>query len=128
MRDYIKTFLANPAQSFYLFTAPPKTVLKDMSLSLAAAQLVPCANIRFGSVLLREATLFSHRAVGCDDMTQQVLSEAAQQSIEARPSPEDVREVVHEAAPASTETLFKSLPKPKQDKAALLLAKMSTCC
>ena len=39
---------ADAAKSFYLFTTPPKTELKDMSVSFYAAGLVPAARVHVG--------------------------------------------------------------------------------
>ncbi|XP_045155866.1 tether containing UBX domain for GLUT4 isoform X1 [Echinops telfairi] len=49
LRDFVRSHLGNPALSFYLFIAPPKTVLVDDTLTLFEADLFPAALVHFGT-------------------------------------------------------------------------------
>ncbi|XP_072501480.1 tether containing UBX domain for GLUT4 isoform X2 [Notamacropus eugenii] len=55
LRDFVRSHLGNPELSFYLFLAPPKTILSDDTLTLFQANLFPAALVHFGS---REPTDF----------------------------------------------------------------------
>lgn len=48
VEDFIRNYLANSAINFYLFTAPPKTIL-TLEKSLLDLNLVPCSKMYFGS-------------------------------------------------------------------------------
>ncbi|GAB1297181.1 Tether containing UBX domain for GLUT4 [Apodemus speciosus] len=49
LRDFVRSHLGNPELSFYLFIAPPKTVLDDHTLTLFQANLFPAALVHFGA-------------------------------------------------------------------------------
>ncbi|XP_036611257.1 tether containing UBX domain for GLUT4 isoform X2 [Trichosurus vulpecula] len=49
LRDFVRSHLGNPELSFYLFLAPPKTILSDDTLTLFQANLFPAALVHFGS-------------------------------------------------------------------------------
>ncbi|XP_027705938.1 tether containing UBX domain for GLUT4 isoform X2 [Vombatus ursinus] len=49
LRDFVRSHLGNPELSFYLFLAPPKTILSDNTLTLFQANLFPAALVHFGS-------------------------------------------------------------------------------
>ncbi|XP_073732495.1 tether containing UBX domain for GLUT4 [Misgurnus anguillicaudatus] len=49
VRDFIKSHLQDPQVQFYLFVAPPKTILDDPSVTLFQASLFPAAVVYFGS-------------------------------------------------------------------------------
>ncbi|KAM6164689.1 tether containing UBX domain for GLUT4 [Rhynchocyon petersi] len=49
LRDFVRSHLENPALDFYLFIAPPKTVLGDDTLTLFQASLFPAALVHFGT-------------------------------------------------------------------------------
>ncbi|XP_068920116.1 tether containing UBX domain for GLUT4 isoform X5 [Petaurus breviceps papuanus] len=49
LRDFVRSHLRNPKLSFYLFLAPPKTILSDDTLTLFQANLFPAALVHFGS-------------------------------------------------------------------------------
>ncbi|XP_061088678.1 tether containing UBX domain for GLUT4 isoform X2 [Conger conger] len=49
LRQFVKSHLENPHQSFYLFIAPPKSTLDDPTATLFQANLFPAALIYFGS-------------------------------------------------------------------------------
>ncbi|XP_028829256.1 tether containing UBX domain for GLUT4 isoform X2 [Denticeps clupeoides] len=49
LRLFVKTHLADPHLSFYLFIAPPRTILGDQSATLFQANLFPAALVYFGS-------------------------------------------------------------------------------
>ncbi|XP_056673298.1 tether containing UBX domain for GLUT4 isoform X1 [Monodelphis domestica] len=49
LQDFVRSHLGNPELSFYLFLAPPKTILSDNTLTLFQANLFPAALVHFGS-------------------------------------------------------------------------------
>ncbi|XP_049715771.1 tether containing UBX domain for GLUT4 isoform X4 [Elephas maximus indicus] len=49
LRDFVRSHLGNPELNFYLFIAPPKTVLGDNTLTLFQANLFPTALVHFGA-------------------------------------------------------------------------------
>ncbi|XP_006869688.1 PREDICTED: tether containing UBX domain for GLUT4 [Chrysochloris asiatica] len=49
LRDFVRSHLGNPELNFYLFIAPPKTVLGDNTLTLFQANLFPAALVHFGA-------------------------------------------------------------------------------
>ncbi|XP_078011998.1 tether containing UBX domain for GLUT4 isoform X6 [Phascolarctos cinereus] len=49
LQDFVRSHLGNPELSFYLFLAPPKTILSDCTLTLFQANLFPAALVHFGS-------------------------------------------------------------------------------
>ncbi|XP_029910532.1 tether containing UBX domain for GLUT4 [Myripristis murdjan] len=49
VRHFVRSHLENPELSFYLFIAPPRTVLNDPSATLFQANLFPGALVYFGS-------------------------------------------------------------------------------
>lgn len=49
LRHFVKTHLEDPELSFYLFIAPPKTILEDYTATLFQADLFPAALVYFGS-------------------------------------------------------------------------------
>ncbi|DAA18304.1 TPA: alveolar soft part sarcoma chromosome region, candidate 1-like [Bos taurus] len=48
LRDFVRSHLGNPELPFYLFIAPPKTILDDHTLTLFQANLFPTALVHFG--------------------------------------------------------------------------------
>ncbi|XP_043319671.1 tether containing UBX domain for GLUT4 isoform X1 [Cervus canadensis] len=48
LRDFVRRHLGNPELPFYLFIAPPKTILDDNTLTLFQANLFPAALVHFG--------------------------------------------------------------------------------
>ncbi|XP_066503091.1 tether containing UBX domain for GLUT4 [Hoplias malabaricus] len=57
LRQFVRTHLQDPELQFYLFIAPPKTVLEDPSVSLFQANLFPAALVYFGSDMKTECYL-----------------------------------------------------------------------
>ncbi|NWU98384.1 ASPC1 protein, partial [Upupa epops] len=53
LRDFVRSHLADADLPFYLFIAPPRTILSDESLTLFEAKLFPTAVIHFGSEACR---------------------------------------------------------------------------
>ncbi|XP_012590201.1 PREDICTED: tether containing UBX domain for GLUT4 [Condylura cristata] len=49
LRDFVRSHLGRPDLPFYLFIAPPKTILDDHSLTLFQANLFPAALVHFGA-------------------------------------------------------------------------------
>lgn len=49
VRQFVRSHLEDPQLSFYLFITPPKTILKDPSVTLFQADLFPGAIVYFGS-------------------------------------------------------------------------------
>ncbi|XP_056405764.1 tether containing UBX domain for GLUT4 [Hyla sarda] len=54
VREFVSSHLEEPEIPFYLFITPPRTELKDDSLTLFQAQLFPAAVVHFGSPKPRE--------------------------------------------------------------------------
>ncbi|OWF56530.1 Tether containing UBX domain for GLUT4 [Mizuhopecten yessoensis] len=54
MYKFIKSLLEDPKTPFYLYTSPPKCVLKDQTKTLIMANLVPATLIYFGSEVSKE--------------------------------------------------------------------------
>ncbi|KAG9473592.1 hypothetical protein GDO78_004079 [Eleutherodactylus coqui] len=54
MREFVSKHLEEPEIPFYLFITPPRTELKDDTLTLFQAQLFPAAVVHFGSSEQRE--------------------------------------------------------------------------
>ncbi|KAF5905155.1 tether containing UBX domain for GLUT4 [Clarias magur] len=59
LKQFVRTHLQDPNLPFYLFTAPPKTLLHDSSASLFQARLFPAALVYFGSDVKTECYLRS---------------------------------------------------------------------
>ncbi|XP_030900742.2 tether containing UBX domain for GLUT4 isoform X2 [Melopsittacus undulatus] len=59
LRAFVRSHLADAELPFYLFIAPPRTILKDESLTLLEAKLFPTAVIHFGSEECRDCYLKS---------------------------------------------------------------------
>ncbi|NXG73401.1 ASPC1 protein, partial [Baryphthengus martii] len=57
LRDFVRSHLADADLPFYLFIAPPRTILNDESLTLFEAKLFPTAVIHFGSEECRDCYL-----------------------------------------------------------------------
>ncbi|XP_062591287.1 tether containing UBX domain for GLUT4-like [Saccostrea cucullata] len=49
LHKFVKEYLEDKSQGFYLYTAPPKQVLKDQTLNLIQAKLAPASVVYFGS-------------------------------------------------------------------------------
>uniref|UniRef100_A0A9J7ZGN3 ASPSCR1 tether for SLC2A4, UBX domain containing n=1 Tax=Cyprinus carpio carpio TaxID=630221 RepID=A0A9J7ZGN3_CYPCA len=49
LRSFIRSHLQDPQMQFYLFVAPPKTILDDPNVTLFQASLFPAALVYFGS-------------------------------------------------------------------------------
>ncbi|XP_036693156.1 tether containing UBX domain for GLUT4 isoform X4 [Balaenoptera musculus] len=64
LRDFVRSHLGNPKLPFYLFIAPPKTILDDHTLTLFQANLFPAALVHFGpeepTGIYLEPTLLEH--------------------------------------------------------------------
>ncbi|BFZ02586.1 hypothetical protein BsWGS_05624 [Bradybaena similaris] len=56
---FVKEHLSDPNETFYLYTAPPKQVLNDKTLSLAACHLAPAALVYCGSESQKDHLLSS---------------------------------------------------------------------
>ncbi|XP_022091485.1 tether containing UBX domain for GLUT4-like [Acanthaster planci] len=52
--DFVRDHLQDPQTAFYLYTTPPRRILKDNSLSLFKAELFPAAVVHFGSEMGRD--------------------------------------------------------------------------
>ncbi|XP_028978258.2 tether containing UBX domain for GLUT4 isoform X2 [Esox lucius] len=57
LRYFVKSHLQNPESPFYLFIAPPKTMLDDPTATLFQANLFPAALVYFGSDVKTECYL-----------------------------------------------------------------------
>ncbi|KAK3608201.1 hypothetical protein CHS0354_039217 [Potamilus streckersoni] len=54
LQKFVKDHLEEKSEPFYLYTAPPKNVLNDLSQTLLEAHLVPASVVYFGSQETRE--------------------------------------------------------------------------
>ncbi|KAL3875966.1 hypothetical protein ACJMK2_033860 [Sinanodonta woodiana] len=54
LQTFVKDHLEEKSEPFYLYTAPPKNVLNDLSQTLLEAHLVPASVVYFGSQETRE--------------------------------------------------------------------------
>ncbi|KAJ8366604.1 hypothetical protein AAFF_G00348590 [Aldrovandia affinis] len=64
LRQFVKSHLADPQLSFYLFIAPPKTTLDDPTTTLFQANLFPAALVYLGSDVHTDSWLQS-QLIGC---------------------------------------------------------------
>ncbi|XP_069728871.1 tether containing UBX domain for GLUT4 isoform X2 [Phaenicophaeus curvirostris] len=104
LRDFVRSHLANADLPFYLFIAPPRTVLNDESLTLFEAKLFPTAVIHFGSEECRDCYLKS-------DLLSSTVSPSAADLLVARclttsPVP---------SASSSLESTIPSLSEPEEE-------------
>ncbi|XP_071032176.1 tether containing UBX domain for GLUT4-like [Oncorhynchus clarkii lewisi] len=60
LRLFVKSHLQDPQLPFYLFIAPPKTILEDPTATLFQADLFPAALVYFGSDVKTESYLERH--------------------------------------------------------------------
>uniref|UniRef100_A0A4W5JSH4 UBX domain-containing protein n=1 Tax=Hucho hucho TaxID=62062 RepID=A0A4W5JSH4_9TELE len=60
LRHFVKSHLQDPQLPFYLFIAPPKTILEDPTATLFQAGLFPAALVYFGSDVKTESYLERH--------------------------------------------------------------------
>ncbi|NWU13282.1 ASPC1 protein, partial [Cephalopterus ornatus] len=77
LRDFVRSHLADAELPFYLFVAPPRTILNDESLTLFEAKLFPTAVIHFGSKECRACYLKS-------DLLSSAVSPSAADLVVAR--------------------------------------------
>ncbi|RXN23010.1 tether containing UBX domain for GLUT4 [Labeo rohita] len=59
LKSFIRSHLQDPQMEFYLFVAPPKTILDDPNVTLFQASLFPAALVYFGSDVRTDAYLRS---------------------------------------------------------------------
>ncbi|XP_051767625.1 LOW QUALITY PROTEIN: tether containing UBX domain for GLUT4 [Ctenopharyngodon idella] len=59
LRSFVRSHLQDPQLQFYLFVAPPKTILDDPSVTLFQANLFPAALVYFGSDVTTDCYLRS---------------------------------------------------------------------
>ncbi|XP_077096439.1 tether containing UBX domain for GLUT4-like [Siphateles boraxobius] len=59
LRSFIRSFLQDQQLQFYLFVAPPKTILDDPNVTLFQANLFPAALVYFGSDVTTDCFLRS---------------------------------------------------------------------
>ncbi|CAH1274452.1 ASPSCR1 [Branchiostoma lanceolatum] len=57
LTDFVKSNLADPSSSFYLYTTPPRCVLDKPSMTLYQAKLFPAVVVHFGSEVHRDRYL-----------------------------------------------------------------------
>lgn len=117
LRDFVRSHLGNPALPFYLFIAPPKTVLDD-SLTLFQANLFPTALVHLGTDgptagLCLEPRLLEHTMApsAADELVARHIPRAAASAPTLPPVP------VPESGPAledAAEPLPGPVPMPHQ--------------
>ncbi|XP_030847070.1 tether containing UBX domain for GLUT4 [Strongylocentrotus purpuratus] len=54
VKEFVRSNLAEKDQQFYLYTTPPKTILKDTTQTLFKAKLFPAAVVYFGSQVQKD--------------------------------------------------------------------------
>ncbi|XP_066291914.1 tether containing UBX domain for GLUT4-like [Branchiostoma lanceolatum] len=57
LTEFVKSSLADPSSSFYLYTTPPRCVLDKPSMTLYQAKLFPAVVVHFGSEVHRDRYL-----------------------------------------------------------------------
>ncbi|XP_067115253.1 tether containing UBX domain for GLUT4 [Osmerus mordax] len=122
LRHFVKSHLEDPQLQFYLFIAPPKTILDDPSATLFQANLFPAALVYFGSdvrpdcYLKRSLLDFSVSALEADEAIAGCMPRSPAPSLPAPEAPEAQEEAagpgggrVEVQAPSSNLT---PAPKP----------------
>uniref|UniRef100_A0A8C6TPZ7 ASPSCR1 tether for SLC2A4, UBX domain containing n=1 Tax=Neogobius melanostomus TaxID=47308 RepID=A0A8C6TPZ7_9GOBI len=124
LREFVRSHLEDPQLSFYLFITPPKTILKDPTVTLFQADLFPGALVYFGSdvktdtYLKKELLDSSVSASQANETIASILpSETSSSSSldheEPVSSPDQSMDTVgpsHEDPPSQSQA-----PKPKND-------------
>ncbi|KAJ8283200.1 hypothetical protein COCON_G00020500 [Conger conger] len=82
LRQFVKSHLENPHQSFYLFIAPPKSTLDDPTATLFQANLFPAALIYFGSDV-QTALIYFGSDVQTDSWLQRQLLDSSVSALQA---------------------------------------------
>ncbi|XP_055081431.1 tether containing UBX domain for GLUT4 [Periophthalmus magnuspinnatus] len=124
VRQFVRSHLEDPQLSFYLFITPPKTILKDSSVTLYQADLFPGAVVYFGSDVKTDTYLKTElldSSVSASQANRSLVSilpsqtppGSSQDQEEPEPSPEqnmDTSEPSHEEPPSQSQA-----PKPRPD-------------
>ncbi|KAM6403647.1 tether containing UBX domain for GLUT4 isoform 2-T2 [Rhynochetos jubatus] len=101
LRDFVRSHLADADLPFYLFVAPPRTIVSDDSSTLFEARLFPTAVIHFGSEEHRDCYLKS-------DLLSSAVSPSVADLLVAR----GLSESLVPSASSSSGSAVPSLPEP----------------
>ncbi|CAG5129046.1 unnamed protein product, partial [Candidula unifasciata] len=100
---FVKEHLSDPNETFYLYTAPPKQVLTDKTVSLAASHLAPAALVYCGSESQKDHLLSkSSRSNICKRLTAEVQVSQVLRSDFTRDPVSNTASTSQNAAGAST--------------------------
>lgn len=100
LHKFVRGHLEDKSLKFYLYTAPPKQVLKDQTLTLIQAKLAPASVVYFGSETTKD----------------HYLSEAVMKEIGPKSKAEDIVENCLSKDDTSTSTGTDSNPGPSKPK------------
>ncbi|XP_061181046.1 tether containing UBX domain for GLUT4-like [Saccostrea echinata] len=114
LHKFVKEYLEDKSQGFYLYTAPPKQVLKDQTLNLIQAKLAPASVVYFGSETTKD----------------HYLSEAVMKEISPKSKAEDIVEKrqVFVRKYFEKKILWSPLLVRKSQKLLLLVLKANRSC
>ncbi|XP_069124514.1 tether containing UBX domain for GLUT4-like [Argopecten irradians] len=123
VNKFVKSLLEDQKTPFYLYTSPPKCVLKDNTKTLILANLVPATLMYFGSEVTKEHYLSAKIMEGiesrkvADDKLNTCLPSTArpQGSDSAGPSGATAGPSAGTSSGASGGTLSQDRPRPKQN-------------
>ncbi|XP_072318872.1 tether containing UBX domain for GLUT4 [Eucyclogobius newberryi] len=99
LRQFVGSHLEDPQLSFYLFITPPKTILKDTSVTLYQADLFPGALVYFGSDVKTDTYL---------------KAELLDTSVSASQANESIASILPSQTPSSSTQDQEPVPSPDQ--------------
>ncbi|XP_064180887.1 tether containing UBX domain for GLUT4 [Anguilla rostrata] len=124
LKQYVRSHLADPHQSFYLFIAPPKSTLDDPTVTLFQANLFPAALIYFGSdvqtdsYLQRQLLESSVSALQADEAIADCMPRSPTSSSASLVPEDSFPPPVDSHEPANQQGLEEPPPPPQPDSQA----------
>ncbi|XP_036386325.1 tether containing UBX domain for GLUT4 [Megalops cyprinoides] len=124
LKRFVRNHLADPELRFYLFLAPPKTILEDSTATLFQANLFPAALVYFGSDV--KTDVFLQRQLLDSSVSALEADEAIAGCMPRSPTPSSTSLVSEEPfpppagsdAPASEPSAAADLPPPHANSQA----------
>ncbi|KAG7491174.1 hypothetical protein MATL_G00000310 [Megalops atlanticus] len=124
LKQFVRNHLADPELHFYLFLAPPKTMLDDSTATLFQANLFPAALVYFGSDV--KTDVFLQRQLLDSSVSALEADEAIAGCMPRSPTPSSTSLVSEEPfpppagsdAPASEPSAAADLPPPHANSQA----------
>ncbi|KAK3091799.1 hypothetical protein FSP39_022712 [Pinctada imbricata] len=113
VQKFVKGHLEDKNLDFYLYTAPPKTVLKDRTLSLIEAKLAPASVVYFGSTTEKDHYLAENILGTLESRSK--ADEIVEKSL-SKSGTDDSSKVDYEKPGPSS--IQKPKPKPKQENSS----------